>query len=144
MVIYDICCDNEHRFEGWFREPAEYQRQLEEGLVSCPVCGSHDVKKLLTGSKISLRDERQTSRLPVPDTNENVSHVVDRLADYIEQNFTDVGSEFPEEARKIFYGEADARNIYGNADPDEVAELRDEGIDVHRIPVPLRSVKKLN
>ncbi|MGW8247848.1 MAG: DUF1178 family protein [Acidiferrobacterales bacterium] len=144
MVIYDICCDKEHHFEGWFREPEDYYRQLEKGLLDCPVCGSHDVRKLPTGSKILVGESRHSKSDENQLSAESVAQVVEDLSAYIEQNFTDVGEQFPEEARKVYYGETDLKNIYGNATPDEVAELQEEGIEVVPIPVPMRNSKKLN
>jgi len=144
VVIYDICCDNEHQFEGWFREPDDFNRQLEDGLLACPVCGSHDVRKLPTGSKILVGEGRRNKPGEMHPSSEKVARFVEQLSEYIEQNFTDVGDRFPEEARKVYYGESDLKNIYGNADPNEIAELHEEGIEVIPVPVPLRSVKKLN
>ncbi|MDX5151565.1 MAG: DUF1178 family protein [Acidiferrobacterales bacterium] len=144
MVIYDICCDKQHQFEGWFREPGDFTRQLEKGLLDCPVCGSHDVRKLPTGSKILVGENRHSKFDEDRLSTDNVAQAVEELSAYIEQNFTDVGEQFPEEARKVYYGESDLNNIYGNANSDEVAELQEEGIEVIPIPVPMRNRKKLN
>ena len=145
MVIYDISCNNEHRFEGWFREPEDFQRQLESGQLDCPVCGSHNVRKLPTGSKILVGERgRPAPTREEPVSAESVAQVVEQLAEYLEQHFTDVGDQFAEEARKVYYGETDRKNIYGNANPDEVAELHEEGIKVFPVPVPIRNSKKLN
>lgn len=144
MVIYDLCCGNEHQFEGWFREPDDFHRQLEQGLLDCPVCGSHKVRKLPTGSKILVGESRRNRPEEDHPSTESVAQVVEQLSEYIEQNFTDVGDQFPEEARKVYYGETDLKNIYGNANSDEVAELQEEGIEVIPIPVPMRNSKKLN
>ena len=144
MVIYDISCDNEHQFEGWFREPEDYYRQLENGQLDCPVCGSHNVKKLPTGSKILVGEGRHNQPGKDRQSRESVERVVEELSEYIEQNFTDVGEEFPEMARKVYYGETDLKNIYGDANSEEVEELHEEGIEVFSIPVPIRNSKKLN
>jgi len=144
MVIYDICCDKEHQFEGWFREPDDFNRQLEQGLLDCPVCGSHDVRKLPTASKILVGESRHNETDDDQLSSERVAQALEQFSEFIEQNFTDVGDEFPEEARKVYYGETDLKNIYGNANLDEIAELQEEGIDVVPVPVPLRSDKKLN
>jgi hypothetical protein len=45
-----------------------------------------------------------------------------------------VGPDFAEEARKIHYDEAPNRGIYGEATPDDVAALVDEGIAVMPLP----------
>jgi len=144
MVIYDIGCDSDHRFEGWFREPEDFHRQLEIGQLNCPVCGSHNVRKLPTGSKILVGEGRHNQYKEDRLSRESALRVVEELSDYIALNFTDVGDEFPEQARKVYYGESDLKNIYGNANPDEVAELQEEGIDVIPMPVPVRNGKKLN
>ena len=138
MVIYDICCENQHHFEGWFSHPGDFEHQLEQGLLDCPVCGCKEVRKLPTGSKIRMGENRSSLDL------QGVARVVEEVADYIEQNYTDVGDRFPEEVRKIHYGEIAPGKIYGNANADEVAELQEEGIDVIPVPVPLRNSRKLN
>lgn len=144
MVIYDICCNNEHRFEGWFHAPEEFNRQQEQGLLDCPVCGSHEVRKLPSGSKIMVSENRHHQAETKTLKSEGINKAVEKLAEYIEQNYTDVGDRFPEEARKAYYGETGRKNIYGNAEPDEIVELQEEGIEVIPVPIPLRSVKKLN
>lgn len=139
MVIYDFCCEQEHRFEGWFRKVDDCHQQIENGLLSCPVCGDRKIRKLPTASKIK----------PGNGGHENAGEtggeqLADKLRDYIERNYEDVGHQFPEEARKVYYGEAEPRNIYGDANPTEVKSLLEEGISVTPIPIPLRSNKKLN
>ena len=147
MIIYDMSCDNAHRFEGWFRESNDCLQQLGNGLISCPVCGSHRVKKVLTASRIrtgasdrSIGREANTEERP----SAAVSEYGRKLREYFEQNYADVGKQFPEEARKAYYGETEPRNLYGIAKTEEVIELLEEGIAVAPLPVFLRKPKKLN
>ncbi len=51
-------------------------------------------------------------------------------------NTDDVGARFPEEARRMHYGETDARGIRGRATPEETEALLDEGIQVMPLAVP--------
>lgn len=126
MVIYDIQCASDHRFEGWFSTLEDFNGQLEGGLVSCPVCGSLEVRKVPTAAKIgrdsSMRAQREKKRSR------------DTLEQHLAEHFIDVGENFPEEARKIYYGEAENRNVYGTARASDIVELHEEGIPV----VPLQ------
>ena len=45
-----------------------------------------------------------------------------------------VGERFSEEARRMHYGEAEKRGIYGEASDEQAKELVDEGIEVKKIP----------
>ena len=56
------------------------------------------------------------------------------LTDKMKQNADYVGDKFPEEARKIHFGETDPRGIYGEASPDEVKELLDDGVEIMPLP----------
>jgi hypothetical protein len=144
VIVYDLACPNDHHFEGWFASSADFERQSESRLLSCPLCGSTKISReahapyVSTGS--SQRHEPQpnstSEATPAPQytnlTPELVSNVIEKLL----ANTVDVGRAFPEEARKIHYKEAPERAIRGTASAKEVEALRDEGIQVMTLPVP--------
>lgn len=136
MIRYSLHCDNAHEFEGWFSESADYERQQALGLVNCPACGSAKVSKLLMAPSVSTARKREAAHALVATTEqrEALQKLKEAVA-AIRANSEDVGERFPEEARKIHYGEADARGIVGQASPAEVRALVEEGIEVAPIPV---------
>lgn len=146
MIIYDLICDEEHRFEGWFGSADDFHRQDEGGLLSCPLCGTSKVTRvpapLHIGKGSSPRAEREQVPAQADAQAGGAQHVINmqtamlaKLVDYVMKNTEDVGEKFSEEARRIHYKEAPERQIRGRASSDEVAELREEGIEVMALPV---------
>lgn len=144
MIVYNLGCSNDHHFEGWFASLAEYERQSGSKLLSCPLCGSEEVSRLLHAPHVTTgASQREEPRAGTPDaplpaqqyanlTAEFVANVIENLL----EKTVDVGRAFPEEARKIHYREAPERAIRGTASAKEVEALRDEGIDVMSLPIP--------
>ncbi|HEX19533.1 MAG TPA: DUF1178 family protein [Acidiferrobacteraceae bacterium] len=148
MIIYDLKCSIGHKFEGWFSNPEDYQHQLDEHMLVCPMCGDEAVKKLPTASKISSSPAKIPSS-ELMDIKEAIQPDVAReflgkLHEYVDQNYDDVGARFSEEARKIHYGEAEGRNIRGLATADEVQQLHEEGVTATTLPPKPIDKKKLN
>lgn len=138
MIIYDLICEHRHRFEGWFKTATDFAAQESNGMLSCPTCGSHHVTKLPTASRINLhRDDPKTPEHVIADVS---NMLLEKIQDYVAAHYDDVGNDFPEEARKIHYGETAARNIRGTASIDEVNELNEEGIPA--LPIPGTPVDK--
>ncbi|MBB3915630.1 DUF1178 family protein [Rhizobium fabae] len=136
MIRYSLTCDNAHEFEGWFSESADFDHQVETGLLTCPVCHSAVISKLLMAPSVSTarkKDERQTLAMDAM-RREALQKLKEAVA-AVKANSEDVGAKFPEEARKIHYGEADARGIIGQATVDEAQALVEEGIEIAAIPV---------
>ncbi len=136
MIRYSLSCDNAHEFEGWFSESADFDRQVASGFLTCPVCNSAAISKLLMAPSVSTarkKDEMQT--LAMDAARKEAMVKLKEAVDTIKANSEDVGAKFPEEARKIHYGEADARGIIGKATPDEAQALVEEGIEIAAIPV---------
>ncbi|OEC97930.1 MULTISPECIES: DUF1178 family protein [Rhizobium] len=136
MIRYSLTCDNAHEFEGWFSESADFDRQVASGFLTCPVCNSAAISKLLMAPSVSTarkKDEMQT--LAMDAARKQALVKLKEAVDAIKANAEDVGTKFPEEARKIHYGEADARGIIGKATPDEAQALVEEGIEIAAIPV---------
>lgn len=130
MIKYQLRCTKDHEFEGWFRSGVDYDLQADEGLLQCPVCGSNDIEKAIMAPAIA----RKAGAARLTGARKSMAEAANRARDYVEKNFDYVGDKFPDEARKIHYGEAKARGIYGEATGKEVKELVDEGVDVAPLP----------
>jgi hypothetical protein len=143
VIVFDLACSDGHRFEAWFRSGAAYDEQAEAGALVCPVCGDTRVVKAPMAPRVAraaggepvAKAERQPvkkgqGRGPVQEP----AQILARLRGLIEANCDDVGSRFAEEARRIHFGETDARGIYGEASREEAAALREDGIDYQVLP----------
>ncbi len=119
MYTLDIICSDGHQFEAWFSSRNEFEEQLEESLISCPICGDMNVQQALTPIRIKKDHDKSMPRQPIPD---------------IEENFENVGEGFAEEVIRIFTGESEERNIYGTATDEEQEELIEEGILFVKLP----------
>lgn len=161
MMHYTLRCAQEHRFDGWFGSSASFDRQRDGGLVVCPVCGSTDVDRALmapalvgtaleanapsttpshdgepSGAPSSTAAEERASA-PVALMDEGAAKLrslIRAVHAAVREHGVDVGRAFPQEARRIHYGEAEPRGIYGEARPEEARELIEEGIAV--LPIP--------
>jgi hypothetical protein len=140
MIKYQLRCKKDHEFEGWFRSSADYDAQAEDGLLECPVCGSNHIKKAIMSPAIARPGDAGPARLA--QVRQTMAEAASRARDYVEKNFDYVGEKFPEEARKIHYGEAKARGIYGEATGKEVKELVDEGVEVAPLPGPKKKKER--
>lgn len=138
MIKYSLICEKDHEFEGWFGSSDDYDKQRKRGFVECPNCGSQKVSKALmapgvTGTKKSSESDQAIANI-APQMPEEVVTKIREIKQHIEANSENVGDKFPEEARKIHYGESEARGIYGKASVKEAVELAEEGVGV--IPIP--------
>lgn len=138
MIIFDLACAHDHRFEGWFQSGGAFERQLAGGHVSCPQCGSTAVRRV--PSAVHLAPAFKPTALPVDRPKQRNEPVDDALATYrklaalLLSGCEDVGRRFADEARKIHYREAPERSIRGESTAEEYNALQDEGIDVFRLP----------
>lgn len=136
MIRYSLQCDQEHEFEGWFASSEDFERQLAAGYVSCPHCSSQSVTKLLMAPNVTTGRQKDGIRQMVMDnTRREMMAKIKEVVAEIREKSEDVGEKFPEEARKIHYGEAEARGIIGQASGDDVAALVEEGIEIAALPV---------
>jgi hypothetical protein len=152
MIRYALACDKGHHFESWFADSAAYDKQAKRKLVSCPVCSSAKVDKAIMAPRVSTSKKRaKADEAPAPvaakNTQENSQVAMispqeqefrtklKELREHLTKNSDNVGTKFPEEARKMHYGEIEHRSIYGEASPKDAKELLDEGIEFHPIPV---------
>jgi len=136
LIKYTLTCENAHTFEGWFSESADFDRQVESGFLTCPACNSSSISKTLMAPSVSTARKKEEKQAMVMDLarQEAMAKLKQAIAE-IKANAEDVGEKFPEEARKIHYGEADARGIIGQASLSEVRDLLEEGIEVAPMPV---------
>ena len=139
MMRFTLRCENTHDFEAWFGGNADFEEQREAGLVECPLCGSGTVEKSLMAPRVA------TGR--AKDARMDVIHrglagagggaMREKVREYVaavRENTTDVGTRFPEEARRIHYGEVEERGIRGTASPTEAKALVDEGVSIAPVP----------
>ncbi len=134
MIVFDLNCGDGHRFEAWFRDGDAYEAQAAAGEIACPTCGDTAVAKAIMAPNLA--------RGVAPTESADQAKMMRGLAalrDQVVKNFDDVGERFPEEARKIHYGEVEQRNIHGQASTEEARELRDEGVEFGSLPwIPRR------
>jgi hypothetical protein len=134
MIAYTLACENGHDFEAWFKSSGDYDRQSADRLLECPVCASHAVEKALMAPAIGVAAESTEVVRPAARDAE-MRRMMRAFKEHVVANTEDVGERFPQEARRIHYGEAEERGIRGRATPVEARELLDEGITVAPMPV---------
>jgi hypothetical protein len=155
MIRYALICEKGHDFESWFQDSAAYDKQAKRGLVTCPQCGSAKVEKAIMAPRLSATAKKRGAPIqapapavessPTPAASAPVAMIspqeqefrskLKELRDHLTKNADNVGPKFPEEARKMHYGEIEHRSIYGVASPDEAKELSEEGIEFHPLPL---------
>jgi hypothetical protein len=149
MIRYALVCAKGHSFESWFQNSAAYDKQAKRHLVTCPVCGTPKVEKEIMSPRIAGSRKHEETLAPKGDTPVNEKTPValaspqerelrkklKELRDHLTQNADYVGPKFPEEARKMHYGEISHRSIYGEASADDAQKLHEEGIEFHPLPV---------
>ena len=157
MIRYALTCDQGHSFESWFQNSAAYDKQSKRGLVTCPQCGSAKVEKALMTPQLSGTKKRSRTSAPAHDApaaqipatapappapvaiispqEREFRNKLKELREHLIKNADYVGRKFPEEARKMHYGEIEHRSIYGEASPQDAKELHEEGIEFHPLPV---------
>ena len=155
MIRYDLQCHKGHRFDAWFRDSTLADKQLRQGKMECPACGTKKVEKALMAPRLGRRStepatsatsgsENVAENLPgqQPTSNKSLSvlsepetkEMLRSIRKFVETNFENVGGDFAKEARKINKGESEHRAIYGKASPQEHRALHEEGIDVTTLP----------
>lgn len=134
MIKYQLKCGAGCSFEGWFRSSDDFEHQSGERALTCPFCASSAVTRAIMAPAVvsGAGDSRRDQRLAV--MREAMADAARRARDYVEKNFDYVGERFPEEARRIHYGEAKERSIFGEATGAEVKELVEEGVEVAPLP----------
>jgi hypothetical protein len=131
LIVYRLRCGDSHEFEGWFKDSHAFDAQAASGKVICPICGGRKVEKAVMAPAIA--GARKTD-LTAPDNLRKMRQFMSGLRKYVRENAEYVGPRFAEEARKIHYGEAEDRQIYGEATVKDAVELVEEGVEVAPLP----------
>jgi hypothetical protein len=164
LIRYELTCSQAHDFEGWFRNSADFEAQTKKSLVTCPVCGCHEIEKKLmapavstargraamvasdTGEQAAPADQGQDNAgaeaivqraalVPEEPKQKEMLNALRELRKQMIASSDDVGEQFPEEARRMHYGESEQRSIHGQTSVEEAKSLIDEGIDILPLPV---------
>jgi len=156
VIRYSLSCDKGHGFESWFKSSSAYDKQAARSLIGCPVCGSTKIAKAIMAPGVARSAEREapasapvqaTTQVPAPkpeprapvamisEKERELRAKLRELRDHVVKNADYVGQKFPDEARKMHYGDIEHRSIYGEASPADAAEMIEEGIELHPLPV---------
>jgi hypothetical protein len=164
MIRYTLNCAKGHDFESWFQNSAAFDKQKKRGLVTCPVCGSAKVEKVIMAPRLARADavaaeppQPPSPAAPTPPNalpgpmapvapgkaavammspqERELRQKLKELRDHVTKHANYVGAQFAEEARKMHYGEIEHRSIYGEASPDDANALHEEGIEFHPLPI---------
>ncbi|TMJ83185.1 MAG: DUF1178 family protein [Alphaproteobacteria bacterium] len=151
MIRYALQCERGHAFESWFQNSSAYESQVKRKLVSCPACGTAKVEKAIMAPRIVGKKAAESPENPPAAPADVVAAPAStpllmaqerelraklkELRDHIVKSADNVGERFPNEARKMHYGDIEHRPIYGEASPDEARALIDEGVEVTPLPV---------
>ena len=163
MIRYALRCERDHTFESWFQSSAAYESQVKRKLIECPSCGSTKVEKAIMAPRLARAEAAAPAEalpmplpampasLPAPQPplpapgktpvaimspqERELRKKLKELREHVTKNADYVGPRFPEQARKIHYGEVEHRSIYGEASPDEAKALHEEGIEFHPLPI---------
>lgn len=161
MIVFDLTCEKDHRFESWFRSSAAYNEQRDASLIECPYCGSTNIRKAPMAPNVGAKGNQKSEAAPVavpteaapaeepvkaaakpaflqsPEVKKFAEKAAKALAEmqkHVADTCENVGNRFAEEARKMHYGESEERGIYGESSVEEAQELIEEGIDI--VPLP--------
>ena len=130
MIHFNLKCSCSHKFDAWFKNGDDFESQKAKKLLSCPLCGSSLIEKAPMSPNLGKKSFK---------TENSLANVVSKIKENIKSNCEYVGDKFAEEARKIHYGEAEKKGIYGEASLKETKELKEEGIDVISLPFPIKT-----
>jgi hypothetical protein len=134
VIRFSLICEKAHEFEGWFRSNDDFETQRKRGFVDCPHCASTKVEKALMAPAVSTSRKQEKIALAMGEQQRRVMAEMKAFAERVKSDADYVGDRFAEEARKIHFGEADARGIYGEATLDEARSLAEDGVEF--LPLP--------
>ena len=131
MIKYNLICKCGKTFESWFPSSAEYDVLMRKKLINCIYCNSTSVNKTIMAPNLFSKSNQTSKKTKLE---KNIKKQLLDFRRYIEKNCKNVGDNFPQEARSIYYDKKTSKGIYGRTTPEETAELLEEGIEVATIP----------
>jgi hypothetical protein len=138
MKVFNLRCGQQHAYEGWFASEDDFVSQQERGMVACPLCGDSESVRMPNATRLKV--SRHAAAAEQPSRTETTEMTMQsqwlRAMRHVLNSTEDVGERFPEEARRIHYGEVEERGIRGRATREDADALRDEGIEIVALPVP--------
>ena len=148
MIVFDLECINGHVFEGWFDDRDDLNRQQEQGLLQCPVCDSFAVSPKL--SAVAIRKSASPSpagsgrEMASQAHSDAMAELAEKMTDYVENTYENVGSSFAKEALEMHYGAKEYKQIRGTTTKEEEKTLEKEGVPVVKIPIFKKDNDDLN
>lgn len=145
MIVFDLECLNGHIFEGWFEDKQDLENQQEQGILQCPICETTSVVQKL--SRISIKTSSAPSnqaRQALRANQEVMAEFAEKVTQFVEKNYENVGTSFTKEALKMHYGAIEHRNIRGTTTTEEEKVLTKEGVPVVKIPLAKKENEDLN
>ncbi len=143
MIVFDLECLNGHTFEGWFDNKEDLENQQEQGILRCPVCDTTSVVQKLHPIAIKKSSSATTQRA-LQASQEAITELTEKVAEYVEKNYENVGNDFSKQALKMHYGSEDYRNIRGITTKEEDKVLEKEGVPVFKVPTTKTPKDDLN
>ncbi len=136
MILFDLKCENGHEFEAWFPSSTNYENQLKKKMIECPYCNSKKIKKSLMAPNLNVKSRSKKNSIDKKNhlSKVNLEKEIKKFKNFVEKNTENVGKNFAEEARKIYYGEKKARPIRGESTEKESQDLAEEGIPFSKLP----------
>lgn len=134
MIKFSLICEQEHEFEAWFRSNDDYDTQKKRGFVECPACGSKEIGKALMAPAVSTSRKQEKMALAMNSRQQQLMAEMKALTEKMKADADYVGDKFADEARKIHFGETEARGIYGEASAEEARDLIEDGVPF--LPIP--------
>ena len=133
MIKYILKCNNKHEFESWFSNSNEFEKLKSKNLIECIYCKSKQVDKSIM-SPIVLNKDEKIKKDKSLENFKKVKKELFKIRKFVEKNFENVGKDFPQEVRNVYYNKRENKNIYGHTTQEEAEELKEEGIDIASIP----------
>lgn len=153
MIVFDLCCRDGHRFEGWFASSEDFAGQQARGLVECPQCGSSEIAKAPMAPAVPRKGNQKAGKLrqdvaaadraPPPEVVQALQKLAEMQTEALKSSKY-VGENFAEQSRAMHYGERTAETIHGKATPREAKALADEGVPIAPLPFPVKPPEELN
>ncbi len=145
MIVFDLECLNGHTFEGWFEDKKDLEKQQEQGLLQCPICETTSIVQKLSLIAVKRSSAPSNQVQQAQRANQEVlAEFTEKIAEYVEKNYEDVGTSFSKEALKMHYGATEHRNIRGTTTKEEDKVLTKEGVSVVKIPITKKENEDLN